>query len=210
MTQSLTARLQERQATQSAEIERITASELNRLGQSLRSESELALSSMQSAMAASMASTTASLERDLSRLRRLGRWWWGTLLLSWATMAMLMAFSLWLWMSPGPGLGTTRASGATPYPTFTQEGRTYMVLPSGTQATTCQQGEQVRPCVVLPTLATRLGSMAGLGASGTTGWPSEAGEGTSGSLSDTQTSGTPTGGPGAEPTVRPPTRPDGS
>jgi hypothetical protein len=207
MTQSLTARLQERQATQSAEIERITASELARLGQSLRAESEAALTSMQSAMAASMVSTTASLERDMERLRRLGRWWWGTMALSWATIAMLMAFSLWLWMSPGLESATS-ASGATPYPTFMQEGRTYMVLPSGTEATTCRQGEQVRPCVVLPSLATRLGSTAG--ASGATSWPSGAGEGTSGRMSDTQTSGTPTGGPGAEPSVRPPTRPDGS
>jgi hypothetical protein len=207
MTQSLTARLQERQATQSAEIERITASELNRLGQSLRAESELALSSMQSAMAESMASTTASLERDLSRLRRLGRWWWGTLLLSWATIAMLMAFSLWLWMSPGLGLGTTSASDTEPYPTFTQEGRTYMVLPSGTQATTCQQGEQVRPCVVMPSLAMRLGSTAGL--SGATEWPNGADEGASGRTTE-PTSGTPTGRPGGSLSVRPPTRPDGS
>ena len=203
MTQSLAERL----ATQSAEIEALTTSELARLGQSLKAESEAALSSMRSAMAESMASTTASLERDLSRLRRLGRWWWGTMALSWATMVALTAFSLWLWMSPGTGPGTTRASGATPYPTFTQEGRTYMVLPSGTEATTCRQGEQVRPCVVLPTLATVLGSTAG--PSGATGWPSGASEETGESMSG-PTSSTLPGGAGEGLSVRPPTRPDGS
>ncbi len=189
MTQSLTARLQERQATQSAEIERITASELHRLGQSLRAESELALSSMRSAMAESMESTTASLLRDLGRLKRLGRWWWGTMALSWATMAGLTAFSLWLWMSP-PST-TARLSGVGVDPVFTSEGRTYLLLPQGTQAMQCRQGaQQWVPCVALPVPATSPEpSLERVGA-------------TSATVTGERVSG--------EPSVRPPARPSGS
>lgn len=209
MTQSLTERLAERLATQSAEIEALTTSELARLGQSLRSESEAALSSMRSAMAESMASTTASLTRDLDRLKRLGRWWWGTLLLSWATIAMLMAFSLWLWMSPPTT--TARLSGMGVDPVFTAEGRTYLLLPQGSQALQCRQGqEQWVPCVALPGQAqtTETSSGPSLGPAGGTGVeqaseaPASAGRST--------TRGEAGGRLRWPPAQWPPTRPDGS
>jgi hypothetical protein len=189
MTQSLTERLQERLATQSAEIEALTASELRQLGERLTSESQAALASMRSALHESITETTGPLQRDLERLRGIGRWWWSALALTWLMLAGLTGLLLWLWMGmSGMGSATTGASDTEPYPTFRQEGRRYMVLPEGAQATTCRQGERVRPCVVLPTLEMMLGSANG--AATTMGGTAEE----------------PTGAP----SVRPPTRPDGS
>lgn len=184
MTQSLTERLQERLATQSAEIERLTASELSKLGTSLRSESEAALRSMSGSIHESIEATTRPLRRDLERLKGIGRWWWGTLILSWATIAMLLAFSLWLWTRP-------EASGIATYETFTYGGRTFLLLPEGTEAMTCTQGERRQACVVLPDLETMLEQRGGTGEGGTRD------EGMGGTLTE-------------PPAVRPPTRPDGS
>lgn len=188
MTQSLTERLQERLATQSAEIERLTASELAQLGERLRRESEAALASMRSAIHESIETTRRPLLRDLERLRGIGRWWWGTLLLSWATIAMLLAFSLWLWTRPETG-------GIATYETFTTQGRTFLLLPEGTEALTCTQGERRRACVVLPSLETMLERERGAAA-----------DGTNGRTPTGETGGTPTEPPAA----RPPPRPGGS
>lgn len=141
MTQSLTERLQEKLATQSAEIEALTASELRQLGERLKRESEDVLTSMRNVLHRSMVEAMEPLTRDLARLRRFGRWWWLALGLTWVIAGGL---SLWHWMSPATaGIGL--------YQTFTYEGRTFLMLPEGTEALTCRQGEQSGiPCVVLP------------------------------------------------------------
>lgn len=184
MTQSLTERLQERLATQSAQIEALTASELKQLGERLRKESEVALASMRSAIHESIETTRRPLLRDLERLRGTGRWWWGTLLLSWATIAMLMAFLAWRWISPEP-------TGLAMYQTFTYAGRTYVMLPEGTEAMTCRQGARLVPCMALPGLEVPMEHATGAATSGT---PTE---GSGGTLTE-------------PPAMRPPARPSGS
>ena len=144
MTQSLTERLAERLATQSAEFERLTTSELRQLGERLKAESETALSSMSASLHAALETAMQPLSGDLSRLRRWGRWWWAALALTWLTMAALTALLLWLWTSPNgsEGIGL--------YQTFRFEGRSYLLVPEGTMAVTCRRGEEERPCLVLP------------------------------------------------------------
>ena len=155
MTQSLTERLQERLATQSAEIERLTTSELKQLGERLRHESETALSSMSASLHAALETAMQPLSGDLSRLRRWGRWWWAALALTWLTMASLTALLLWLWMSPSGWRATwsgtaSGTEGIAMYQTFRFEGRSYLLVPEGTMAVTCRRGEEQRPCLVLP------------------------------------------------------------
>jgi len=179
MTQSLTERLAERLATQSAEIEALTTSELAKLGQSLRTESEAALRSMSGSIHESIEATMRPLRRDLEKLRGIGRWWWGTMVLSWATIAMLLVFLAWRWVSPEP-------TGLAMYQTFTYAGRTYVMLPEGTEAMVCRQGARAVPCMVLPGL--------------------EVPERTSGAATGEEPSGT----LAEPPSVRPPTRPSGS
>lgn len=149
MTQSLTERLQEREAETRARIDSLTASELQRLGASLRSESDAALASIRSVTAESAASVTALFARDTSRLRRFWPWIVGTVVVSWATSLVLLGLLLWHWMSP-PSTATL-LSGAGVDPVFTAEGRTYLLLPQGSQALRCQQGRGPWvPCVALP------------------------------------------------------------
>ena len=151
MTQSLTERLAERLATQSAEIERLTTSELQQLGERLRKESETALFSMRNGLHEAIGTATRPLIADLERLRAFGRWWWPALALTWLMMAALTGLLLWLWTSPTGWPGTRSTSeGIGMYQSFSFEGRTYLMLPPGTEALTCRQGETTRPCVVLP------------------------------------------------------------
>ena len=149
MTQSLTERLAEQLEEQRAAIESVTASELQKLGANLGTELSAVLASTGSAMAESVARTTASITRDLERLRRVGRWWAGALVLSWVTIVALLGLLLWHWMSP-PSTAAL-LSGAGVDPVFSAEGRTYLLLPQGSQALRCQQGRgQWVPCVALP------------------------------------------------------------
>ena len=138
MTRSLTERLQERQAAQSAEIEALTLSELKRLGESLRRASEAELRSTESVIH-EMHETWSS---QLESVNAIARWWWLALIVTW-----LVAGGLWAWHS----LVTPPATaGIDLYQTFTHEGRTYLMLPEGTEALVCRQGEMRMPCVVLP------------------------------------------------------------
>ena len=187
MTQSLTERLAERLATQSAEIEALTTSELQRLGASLRTESEAALRSMSGSIHESIETTTRPLRRDLEKLRGIGRWWWGTMVLSWATIAMLLIFLAWRWINPEP-------TGLAMYQTFTYAGRTYVMLPEGTEAMICRQGTRAVPCMALPGLEVPMESATGAATSGAGETPTE---GSGGTLTE-------------PPAVRPPTRPSGS
>lgn len=138
MTQSLTERLQERQAAQLAEIEALTSSELKKLGENLRRASQAELRSTQSVIR-EMHETWSS---QLESVNVIARWWWLALIVTW-----LMAGGLWAWHS----LVTPPATaGIALYQTFTHEGRTYLMLPEGAEALVCRQGERRMPCVVLP------------------------------------------------------------
>lgn len=133
MTESLTARLQKRLASQSAEIEAMTSAELKKLATSLQRECSAALNSTR----ADIQDTTETLDASLTRLRRFGRWWWVALIVTWLAIGGL---SVWHSMRPGQ----------PPVQTFTSEGRTYLVPPAGAEATTCTRGEQRFLCVRLP------------------------------------------------------------
>ena len=133
MTQSLTERLQERQAAQMAEIEALTSAELKRLGESLRRASEAELRSTQDAIREMQASWSSQLES----VNVIARWWWVALIVTWLAIGGL---SVWHSMRPGQ----------PPVQTFTSEGRTYLVPPAGAEATTCTRGEQRFLCVRLP------------------------------------------------------------
>jgi hypothetical protein len=138
MTQSLTERLQARHAAQSAEIEALTSAELKKLGESLRRVSEAELRSTQDVIREMQASWTSQLES----VNAIARWWWVALIVTW-----LMVGGFWAWHS------WTRApstAGIELYQTFTQEGRTYLMLPEGVEPMVCRRGEKTMPCVALP------------------------------------------------------------
>lgn len=133
MTESLTARLQKRLATQSAEIESMTSTELKRLATSLKHESEAVLRSTQS----DIHETTEKLNGSLRRLRRFGNWWWVALIVTWLTIG---GFYAWHSLRPRP----------PEMQSFTSEGWTYLVPPAGAVATTCTSEEYRFLCVKLP------------------------------------------------------------
>ena len=133
MTESLTARLQKRLASQSAEIEIMTSAELKRLAASLKHESEAVLRSTQSDIHA----TTEKLNGSLRRLRMFGTWWWVALIVTWLTIGGFYA-----WHSLRPSLPEMRS--------FTSEGWTYLVPPAGAEATTCTNGQSQFLCLRLP------------------------------------------------------------
>jgi hypothetical protein len=138
MTRSLTERLQERQAAQSAEIEALTLSELKRLGESLRRASEAELRSTQDVIREMQASWSSQLES----VNAIARWWWLALIATW-----LMAGGFWAWHS---WTSSPSTAGIELYQTFTHEGRTYLMLPEGVEPMICRQGERRMPCVALP------------------------------------------------------------
>ena len=133
MTESLTARLQQRLSSQTAEIEALTSAELTRLASSLRQQSEAALRTMHN----DIQGTSLMMADELEIVRWTARWWWVALIVTWLAIGGL---SVWHSMRPGQ----------PPVQTFTSEGRTYLVPPAGAEATTCTRGEQRFLCVRLP------------------------------------------------------------
>lgn len=138
MTRSLTERLQERQAAQTAEIEALTLSELKKLGENLRRASEAELRSTQDAIREMQASWSSQLES----VNVIARWWWVALIVTWV---MVGALSAWHSLTSRPS-----TAGIELYQTFTHEGRSYLMLPEGTEPMVCRQGERRMPCVALP------------------------------------------------------------
>jgi hypothetical protein len=138
MTQSLTERLQARQAAQSAEIEALTSAELKRLGESLRRVSEAELRSTQDAIR----EMQENWRSQLRSVNAIARWWWVALIVTWAVVGGLSTLLFW---TSGPS-----TAGIALYQTFTQEGRTYLMLPEGVEPMICRQGERRMPCVALP------------------------------------------------------------
>ena len=138
MTQSLTERLQAHHAAQTAEIEALTSAELKKLGESLRRVSEAELRSTQDAIREMQASWTS----QLKSVNAIARWWWVALIVTWVMVGVLSAWHFW-----------TRApstAGIELYQTFTQEGRTYLMLPEGVEPMVCREGEKTMPCMALP------------------------------------------------------------
>lgn len=138
MTQSLTERLQARHATQMAEIEALTSAELKKLASNLMRVSEAELISTHDAIREMNARWTSQLET----VNAIARWWWMALIVTWLMVGVLSAWHSW----------TTAPStaGIELYQTFTHEGRTYLMLPEGTEAMVCRQGERRMPCMALP------------------------------------------------------------
>jgi len=58
-----------------------------------------------------------------------------------------MVGGLWAWHSL---TNPTSAQGIAQYQRFWFEGRTYLMLPEGTEVMTCRSGGQVMPCAALP------------------------------------------------------------
>ncbi len=141
MTQNLTERLQERLNQQTAEIEELTVNELKQLASKLQHESNRVLNTTQ----AHILATSEDLEQSLHRLRRFGRWWWAGLIVAYLLIGVL---SVWHSMTPEP----KTTAGIELYQTFTHEGRTYLLLPDGTQALTCTETTSGTPitCMLLP------------------------------------------------------------
>lgn len=132
MTESLTARLQQRLSSQTAEIEALTSAELTRLASNLRQQSEAALRTMQN----DIQGTSLMMADELEIMRWTARWWWVALIVTWLAIAGL---SVWHWMSPAPDQ----------FSIFQSEGQSYLVLPKGTEPMICQ-GEQPFLCLKLP------------------------------------------------------------
>jgi hypothetical protein len=138
MTQSLTERLQAHHAAQTAEIEALTSAELKKLGESLRRVSEAELRSTQDVIREMQARWTS----QLKTVNAIARLWWAALIVTW-----LMAGGFWAWHS---WTSSPSTAGLELYQTFTHEGRTYLMLPEGTEPMTCRKGEVQMPCVALP------------------------------------------------------------
>ena len=132
MSESLTARLQQRLSSQTAEIETLTSAELKRLANSLRQQSEAALRTMQN----DIQGTSLMMGKELMIVRWTARWWWVALIVTWLVIAGL---SVWHWMSPA----------SDPFPIFRSGGQSYLMLPNGTEPMICQ-GEQPFLCLKLP------------------------------------------------------------
>lgn len=138
MTQSLTERLKARQAAQIAEIEALTSAELKRLAENLKRASEAELNSTHVAIREMNARWTS----QLRTVNAIARWWWIALIATW-----VMVGGLWAWhylSSPTPPQGIAQ------YQRFWFEGRTYLILPEGTEVMTCRSEGQVMPCAALP------------------------------------------------------------
>ncbi len=58
-----------------------------------------------------------------------------------------MVGGLWAWHSL---TNPTPSQGIAQYQRFWFEGRTYLMLPEGTEVMTCRSEEQVMPCAALP------------------------------------------------------------
>jgi hypothetical protein len=138
MTQSLTERLQARQAAQMTEIEALTSAELKRLAENLRRASEAELNSTHAAIREMNARWTF----QLKTINAIARWWWVALIATW-----VMLGGLWLWHSRA---SQSPPQGIAQYQTFWYEGRTYLMLPEGTEVMTCRSAGQVMPCAALP------------------------------------------------------------
>jgi len=139
MTQSLTERLQEKLAHQMAEIEALTSAALKELAANLKRDASAELRNMHR----DIRETVDNLETDLIRVRRISRWWWVGLLVTWIVVG---GYSTWRSLQ----IPTPKTAGIALYQSFEHEGRTYLLLPEETEALTCRSGARQMPCMLLP------------------------------------------------------------
>lgn len=139
MTESLTERLRQRAASQTAENEKIISAELGRLTSGIRKQLNDALASIQN----DITGKSLMISSDLRALRWASRYWWIALIATWLIMG---GFLIWLSMRP-PMIGPMDLSS---YQSFTQDGRTYLIVPIGSEVVNCTSSGQAVGCVLLP------------------------------------------------------------
>lgn len=141
MTESLTERLRQRAASQTAEAETILKAELSKLSSGIRQQLTGELARIQNDITA----TSLRISTDLTALKWASRYWWIALILTW-----LIGGGLLTWHSmSGNGNGPGQMS-LSDYQTFTHEGRKYLIVPIGSEPANCTQSGQTVGCVLLP------------------------------------------------------------
>ena len=139
MTESLTERLRQRVASQTAENEKILKAELGTLTTGIKKQLTDELASIQR----DIFTTSRSIDSDLRSLRWASRYWWIALLVTW-----IVGGGLLTWHSMRED--GTRAMTLADYQTFQQDGRTYLIVPNGSEVVTCLSNENTVGCVRLP------------------------------------------------------------
>mgnify|MGYP003627561432 CR=1 FL=1 len=144
MTESLTERLRLRAAAQATENEKIISGELSKLTATIKQQLNDELRSIQN----DISGTSLRISADLTALKWASRYWWAALIATW-----LIWGGLYTWHSiTATNSGPTQSGPMTlaDYQTFTHEGRSYLIVPQGSIATTCTSGEDVVGCIALP------------------------------------------------------------
>ena len=141
MTESLTERLRQRAASQTAEAETILKAELSKLSSGIRQQLTGELARIQSDITA----TSLRISADLTALKWASRYWWIALILTW-----LIGGGLLTWHSMSGNGSSPGQMSLSEYQTFTQEGRTYLIVPMGSEAVTCMRNDRAVGCVLLP------------------------------------------------------------
>ena len=141
MTESLTERLRQRAASQTAEAETILKAELSKLSSGIRQQLTGELSRIQSDITA----TSLRISTDLTALKWASRYWWIALIATW-----LIGGGLLTWHSMNGSGGSLGQMSLSDYQTFTQDGRKYLIVPTGSEVVTCLRGETAVGCVLLP------------------------------------------------------------
>ena len=139
MTESLTERLRQRAASQTAEAETILKAELSKLSSGIRQQLTGELARIQSDITA----TSLRISTDLTALKWASRYWWIALLVTWIVGGGLLT---WHSMREDGARAMTLAD----YQTFQQDGRTYLIVPNGSEVVTCLSNENTVGCVRLP------------------------------------------------------------
>ena len=141
MTESLTERLRQRAASQTAEAETILKAELSKLSSGIRQQLTGELARIQSDITA----TSLRISTDLTALKWASRYWWIALILTW-----LIGGGLLTWHSMSGNGSSPRQMSLSDYQTFTQEGRKYLIVPIGSGVVNCTSSGTAVGCVLLP------------------------------------------------------------
>ena len=139
MTESLTERLRQRAASQTAETEMILKAELSKLSSGIRHQLTGELSRIQNDITA----TSLRISTDLTALKWASRYWWIALILTWLIGGGLLTWHSMSGSSPGQ-------MSLSDYQTFTQDGRKYLIVPMGAEVVNCTSSGQAVGCVLLP------------------------------------------------------------
>lgn len=141
MTESLTERLRQRAASQTAETETILKAELSKLSSGIRQQLTGELSRIQNDITV----TSIRISKDMTSLKWASRYWWIVLILTW-----LIGGGLLTWHSMSGNGSSPGQMSLSDYQTFTHEGRKYLIVPIGSEPANCTQSGQTVGCVLLP------------------------------------------------------------